>query len=129
MIPIVAATIAAVLLVALAVLQVLLAAGRPYGALVWGGQHRILPRGLRIGSAVAVVLYAAFAAVLLARAGVLPGQDAPFVRVATWVLFAYFTVGIVMNGISRSRPERLTMTPVCVVLAGSTLVLALTGSG
>jgi hypothetical protein len=41
------------------------------------------------------------------------------------VLFAYFAVGVGMNVISRSRAERLTMTPVCAVLAAATLVVAL----
>ena len=48
-----------------------------------------------------------------------------FVRVATWVLVGYFVLGIGMNAISRSRPERAVMTPVCVILAVASLVIAL----
>lgn len=114
------------LLTALAVLQVLVACGLPLGSLVWGGRHRVLPKGLRIGSVVSVVLYAAMAALLLVRSGTLPG-DGTFVRVAVWVLFAYFAIGIIMNAISRSRPERFTMTPISIVLAAATLVIALDG--
>lgn len=112
------------LLAALAVLQVLVAGGRPLGRFVWGGQHRVLPRRLRIGSAISVVLYAGMATLLLSRAGAIPG-DSTFVRVAVWVLFAYFALGIVMNAISRSRPERFTMTPVLIALAAATLIIAL----
>lgn len=122
----VALTIALALLTALAVLQVLVAFGLPLGRLVWGGQHRILPAKLRIGSVISVVFYAGMAAVLLSRGGATPG-DGTVVRVATWVLFAYFAIGIIMNAISRSRPERFTMTPVSVVLAAATLVVALDG--
>ncbi len=121
----VAALVATLVLAAIAVVQVLAAAGRPVGRLVWGGQHRVLPRALRIGSAVSIVLYAAFAAVLLSRAGVLPGGATPFVEVATWVLVAYFAVGVLMNGISRSPAERAAMTPACVVLAVAALLVAL----
>lgn len=121
----IAAIVAAILLAALAALQLCVAAGMPWGRLVWGGAHRVLPRALRIGSALSVLLYAAFAWLLLARAGVLPGSDLPFVVVSTWVLLAYFCLGIVMNAASRSRPERLTMTPVCGVLAAATLIVAL----
>lgn len=121
----VALVIALALLAALAVLQTLVALGLPFGRLVWGGGHTTLPRRLRFASAVTVAVYAAIAAVLLSRAGVLPGGDSVAVRIATWVLFAYFVLGIVMNGISRSRPERVTMTPVTIVLALATLVLAL----
>ncbi|MFF2485307.1 hypothetical protein ACFVSU_02840 [Microbacterium sp. NPDC058062] len=123
--PIVAAVIACLVLGGLAVLQICVAAGAPWGRLVWGGAHRVLPRGLRIASAASVLLYAGFAAVLLSRAGILPGGDSVAVRILTWVLFAYFAVGVVMNAVSRSRAERLTMTPVCLMLAASTLVIAL----
>lgn len=120
----VAAVVATVVLTALAVLQVLVAAGRPYGRLVWGGQHEVLPRRLRIGSAVAVVLYAAFAGVLLWRAGLL-GSSGLVTQVAAWVLFGYFALGIMVNLVSRSRAERLVMTPTCAVLAGCALVVAI----
>ncbi len=121
---ILALTVALVLLAALAVLQVLVALGLPLGHFVWGGQHKILPTGLRIGSAVSVVVYAGMAALLLSRAGVIAG-DGTFVRVATWSLFGYFVLGILMNAISRSEPERFTMTSVTLVLALATLTIAL----
>lgn len=121
----VAALVACLMLATLAVLQICVAAGAPWGRLVWGGTHRVLPRRLRVASTASVLLYAGFAGVLLSRADILPGSDGLLVRILTWVLFAYFAVGIVMNGISRSRAERVTMTPVCVVLAAAALVIAL----
>ena len=42
-----------------------------------------------------------------------------------WVLTGYFALGVVLNAISRSRPERLVMTPVAVVLTVVCLRLAL----
>lgn len=122
---VVASLVACAVLGGLAVLQICVAAGAPWGRLVWGGMHRVLPRRLRIGSALSVVVYGGLAWVLLSRAGVLPGGDTVAVRILTWVAFAYFVVGIGMNAISRSRAERLTMTPVCVVLAAATLIVAL----
>lgn len=121
----VAAVIAVVLLGALAVLQMLLIAGLPLGRFVWGGTHEVLPAKLRIASAVSVVLYAAFAVLLLSRAGILPGGESGFVVVVTWILFAYFVVGIAVNLISRSPAERWTMAPACAVLAVCTLIVAL----
>jgi len=122
-----ALAVALTLLAGLSLLQILVACGLPYGRFVWGGGHRVLPTRLRIGSAVSVVLCGGFAALLLARTGVLPGRESGFVVVATWVLFAYFAVGIVMNLASRSRAERWTMTPACVILAAATLVVATSG--
>ncbi|MET3719575.1 MULTISPECIES: hypothetical protein [unclassified Arthrobacter] len=112
------ALVATAVLAGLAGFQAALIAGAPFGHLAWGGQHRVLPRKLRIGSVVSIALYAVFAYIALARAEVaepLVGQT--FTEVAAWVLTAYFAVGVVMNGISRSRQERLVMTPTVLALA------------
>jgi hypothetical protein len=36
----------------------------------------------------------------------------------------YLLLGVAMNALSRSKPERWTMTPVALVLAGCAFVLA-----
>ncbi|MFE4837271.1 hypothetical protein ACFRAU_21655 [Arthrobacter sp. NPDC056691] len=114
----ISAVLACAVLAGLAVFQVLLMGGVPLGRLAWGGQHRILPARLRIGSAVSVLLYLVFGHAALARTGLAPaiGSDAWY-PVFTWVLTAYFTLGVLMNAISRSKPERLVMTPVALLLA------------
>ncbi len=113
------------LLGALAVYQALLVAGQPLGRFAWGGQHDVLPTGLRVGSAVSIALYAAFAVLMLSAADALAVLPPGFVEVAIWVLTGYFALGIAVNAISRSRSERLVMTPVVLVLALVCLVLAL----
>jgi hypothetical protein len=122
----VAAVVALVLLAGLAVFQVALAAGAPLGHLAWGGQRRVLPTGLRIASAVSVLVYALFAW-MIARAAAFATDvgddvtDGPLI----WVLTAYFGLGILANAISRSIPERLVMTPVAALLFACCLVIAL----
>jgi len=121
-----AATTACILLGLLALFQVALVVGAPFGEFAWGGQHRVLPSRLRIGSLVSLVLYALIAIVLLERAGALSVfGNADVVHVAAWVIFGYFTLGILLNAISRSKKERFTMTPVVIVLAALSLVVAL----
>jgi hypothetical protein len=120
-----AAVVALVLLAALAVFQGLLVAGFPLGRFAWGGQNEVLPRSLRIGSVVSIALYAFFGVLILQAAGLIAPLPDGFAAVAIWVLAGYFVLGIALNAISRSRPERLTMTPVVALLAGSCLVLAL----
>ena len=120
-----AALAATLILAALAVFQAALIAGAPIGRFAWGGQHRVLPTKLRIGSAVSIVLYALFAIVILQRAELIELLPDAVAQVGIWILTAYFVLGIVMNGISRSKPERNLMTPVCVVLAVLCLVVAL----
>ncbi|WP_041795239.1 hypothetical protein [Modestobacter marinus] len=120
-----AASVGVALLAGLAVVQVLLAAGAPLGRFAWGGQHVVLPAGLRVGSAVSVAVYAAVAVVLLDRAEVVDVLPDGLVHVLAWVLTGYFTLGTAMNAVSRSRPERLVMTPVALALAVVCLLLAL----
>ena len=120
----IALAVALVLLAALAALQLLLVFGAPLGRFAWGGQHAVLPARLRVGSVISSVIYVAIALMLLSRMGVI-GGGGTFVRVATWVIFGFFVLSIVMNAISRSRLERLTMTPVATALALATLIIAL----
>lgn len=120
-----ALTAALIVLSALAVLQLLLAFGVPWGRVAWGGAHQVLPRRQRVGSCAAVLLYVGFAALLLSRTGVLPAGDHPFVVIMTWVLLAYFVLSIFVNAMSSSMAERWTMVPVCMVLAAATLIIAI----
>jgi len=122
----IALAVAVVVLTALALLQLAVAAGLPYGRLVWGGQHRVLPTSLRIGSVISVALYAFFVLVLIDRSELAPALGGgSFGIVATWILFGYFTLGIIMNAISRSPIERAVMVPVTLVLAICSLLIAL----
>jgi hypothetical protein len=121
-----AAIAACVLLGALAVFQALLACRRPLGRFAWGGQHEVLPARLRVGSLVAIVVYVVIGWVVLARAG-LVGDGQGVVRVVTWVIAGYFLLGAAGNLASRSRPERLVMTPVAVALCSLTATVAALG--
>lgn len=106
-----------ILLGLLALFQLFLALGAPLGRFAWGGQHRVLPAGLRIGSAVSILIYALIGVIAWDRVGAIDVFGEPFSEVAMWVVFGYFALGILMNAISRSKPERLTMVPVTIVLS------------
>lgn len=121
-----AAVLACLVLGALAVFQGLLVMGAPLGRFAWGGQHRVLPVPLRVGSLVSIVVYALIATVVLARAGIVsPGIPEGVVRAATWVFVAYFFLGIGLNLASRSKPERSVMPVVSAVLCALCVVVAL----
>jgi hypothetical protein len=121
-----AAILAVVLLVVIVVFQLALALGAPWGAAAWGGQNPgVLPRRLRIASAVvAVVVYPLVIAVVLAAAGLIGDDWLPVDgTVAMWVLAGLLGVGALMNVASRSRPERtwgavaLTIGLCCAIIA------------
>ena len=113
-----------VILSLLAVFQLALALGAPLGHFAWGGQHRVLPGRLRIGSLVSIVIYAIIAVLALDRVGLIDVVPDVVSTVGMWVVFAYFVMGVPLNAISRSKPERYVMTPVVTVLAVLSLLVA-----
>jgi preprotein translocase subunit SecG len=120
-----AAVVACLLLLGLIVLQAGLAAGRPWGRYAWGGQHEVLPQQLRISSGVSIAVYLFFAAVALTASGWARLLPEGFANGAAWVIAVYTGLGVLLNGISRSKPERAVMTPVTLVLAVCFVVIAL----
>jgi hypothetical protein len=120
-----AALFATLILGGLALFQAGLVAGQPWGRLAWGGQHVVLPSRLRVGSAVSIVLYAAIAGIVLTAAALFRLMPLGVADIAIWVLVGYFALGVLLNGISRSRAERAVMSPVVAVLAVCCLVVAL----
>lgn len=117
-----------VILALVAAFQIALAAGAPWGRLAWGGSHVVLPTRLRIGSLVAVLIYTVIVVIAFTRLGALQVLPQGAAVVAMWIVFGYFALGIVLNAASRSKPERLVMTPTTVVLAVLSLLIAL-GAG
>ncbi|KGN40529.1 hypothetical protein [Knoellia aerolata] len=120
-----AAVLLTVLLVLLALFQLALALGAPLGRFAWGGQHRVLPTGLRVGSALGIATYVLIAVLALDRTGAVDVLPDRFSRVGMWVVLAYFVLGIGLNAASRSESERRVMVPVTVVLAALSLLVVL----
>jgi hypothetical protein len=114
-----------VILAVLAVFQLALALGAPIGRFAWGGQHRVLPATLRIGSLVSILIYAVIALLALDRVDLIDVVPDPVSTVGMWIVFAYFVLGIPLNAVSRSKAERYTMTPVVAMLAVLSLLVAL----
>lgn len=113
----IAALLACLMLAVLSLFQLSLVLGAPLGRFAWGGQHRTLPLSLRIGSAVSILIYALIAAVVLGRADLVSvGASDGLLRAAAWVVVAYLVLGVGLNAASRSRGERMVMTPTAAVL-------------
>ena len=119
------ASTAAMLLVLLIGFQVALAAGLPLGHAAWGGQYRVLPTRLRLGSLAAAAILGLAAWVILARAGlVAPGAESGAIRLATWLIGGYFVLNTAGNLASKSAVERRVMTPLVLLLAACFFVVA-----
>jgi hypothetical protein len=124
--PELAALLAAIGFTVIAVFQVVIALGAPLGRAAWGGAHIVLPRNLRVASAVAVVIWVVAALVVLDRAGtsIIDLPDA-VTSWGTWALVVVLPIGALMNFASSSPYERFGWGPLALVLAMLTLILAL----
>jgi hypothetical protein len=115
------------LLAAVAVFQLALAAGAPWGAAAWGGSHPgTLPTRFRVASAVAgLVVYPVIIAALLEVGGVLQARWIPRLGpTGLWILTGFFGLGAVGNVVSRSKVERW-WGPVALLVALGCAALAL----
>jgi hypothetical protein len=121
----VAVAVAVSLLSIVAVFQIALALGAPFGAAAWGGQHDgVLPRRLRIASAVAGLVVYPLIIVAILDEGSLDGELLPWnPEPVMWTFAALFGMGTLANLASRSRIERLwaavsgIVAACCVLLA------------
>jgi hypothetical protein len=119
------AVAAAVGFLAIAVFQLALALGAPFGRAAWGGTHVHLPMGLRIASAFAVGVWVLAALIVLGRVGFqVSPLPSTFVRWGTWILVGALLLGALMNFASPSIWERVLWGPVALILAVLCLVVA-----
>jgi len=124
--PVLAAWIFAGLLCVLALFQLALAAGAPWGALAMGGRFPgRFPPAMRVAALVQVVIYGLMGAVVFARAGLILPDMLEASRVAVWPVVALTAVAVVLNLITPSRWERRLWAPVATVMLAASLWVAL----
>ncbi|MET0855313.1 MAG: hypothetical protein ABWY27_01070 [Telluria sp.] len=119
-----AAVVFALLTSVVVLFQVALVSGAPWGEFTLGGEYPgKLPRRIRIVSIFSAILLAAFAAVVLARAGMafLPIWEAS--QWMIWWVVGYCVVGTVLNLNTPSRRERALWSPVVILMLLSSLVV------
>ncbi|MEI6372560.1 MAG: hypothetical protein WCP26_02150 [Actinomycetes bacterium] len=116
----VAARCAVALLGLVALFQIALVAGAPWGAFTQGGQTSgTLPLAGRLLAALSIVVVLVMALAILARAGLGPMARAPrrLITVLTWFTMIYSLLAIVANTASQSASERMLWAPFSLVLA------------
>lgn len=122
----IAAILLTLILIGLGIFQTLLILGFPIGKLAWGGYHKVLPTSLRIASVISILIYTLIALVALDKAEIISFfTNDSVVNTGIWVVTVYFGLGIFVNGISRSKPERIVMTPLTLVLFLLSLMVAI----
>lgn len=118
MISTVISIIGAVLLLAVAVMEILLIIGLPLGEFTMGGRYKVLPPLYRIFAASSVILQLFGAAMILQGGGMMNMWFAGnVIKIICFVFAGFFAVNTVMNLISPSKKEKYVMTPLAAVEA------------
>ena len=118
MISTVCSIIGAVLLLAVAIMEVLLIIGLPLGEFTMGGRHKVLPPMYRIFAALSIILQLFGAAMLLQGGGIMNMWFAgKVIKIICFVFAGFFAVNTIMNIISPSKKEKYVMTPLAAIEA------------
>ena len=107
----------AVLFGIVAIMTALVACGLPLGEFTMGGQHKILPKKLRVAAVISVAIQI-FAMIIILQAGGFISLGLPF-KATKYICFffaAYLSLNTIMNMISKSRKEKYVMTPLSLIV-------------
>ena len=110
------AILGAVIFGVIATMTVLVACGLPLGEYTMGGQHKVLPKNLRVAAVISVAIQI-FAMIIILQAGDFISLWFSF-KVTKYICFffaAYLSLNTIMNMISKSRKERFVMTPLSLI--------------
>ena len=123
---------AAVLFGAIAVFQVALALGAPWGTFAYGGRavrdDGTLPLTYRLSSAFAAVLLVLFAVVILVRGGAIgTSGNSTLVTVMSWVIVGFMAINTVMNFMGKHWVERYVFGGMTVGLVALCSIVAVAG--
>jgi hypothetical protein len=109
-----------------ALFQIALVTGAPWGHLTMGGQNigRLAPR-LRLAAALQAFVLLSLAAVVLARAGLaFPGLTGPSLSLV-WVAVIVSGLSLALNLVTRGKWERRIWAPAALIMLVSSLLVAL----
>lgn len=114
-----------------ALFQITLILGAPFGAAAFGGANAgQLPQEWRIASAVSACVWLLAALIVLARGGLAIAPLPKAVsRWGTWVVVGFLALGTVLNLASSSPWERFGWAPFALTLMILCIILARGGSG
>ena len=100
------------------ILSFLIILGLPLGELTMGGQYKVFPKKLRIVLVSQLLLQVFFVIVILQMGGYLPlWFSYKTTRIILIVMAIYLSLNVLMNLASKSRKERLIMTPLSLIAA------------
>ena len=100
------------------ILSFLIILGLPLGELTMGGRYKVFPKKLRIVLVSQLLLQVFFVIVILQMGGYLPlWFSYKATRIILIVMAVYLSLNVLMNLASKSKKERLIMTPLSLIAA------------
>ena len=118
---------AIVLLGLIFTLYLLVGLGAPLGFLVWGGKYDgKLPKDIRTKSFLTLPIQLLAIFTLLKLGDLIKGEDMTLLIIFGYVFMIYFFLNVFMNLLSKSKLEKVIMTPTAfIVFLGFVYVLFL----
>lgn len=112
--------------VVVAIFQLLLALGAPFGEFTMGGKYPgRLPVKMRIAAIIQIAILFLFTATIMSKAGIAFNFLHDIARYGVWVVFAFFIIGSVVNLTSSSKKEKFVMGPLNLVALFCSFMVAI----
>lgn len=117
MIGYVVSLICAIITFGMALLQLSITFGAPFGEYVLGGENKVLPKKMRFVSCAFFLIFTFVAAIYLQWGKILKiGLNAKFVKVIIIVNTLFLAYAVIGNGmLTKSKKEKYVMTPFSIV--------------
>lgn len=107
-----------ILILFIIVIYILFALGYPVGEYIMGGQNKVMPKGKNRLILVAIILQIVMMATLLQGGKVINLGILDIVtRILCWIFAIYVSLNVIMNLFSRSKKEKMVMTPLSFITA------------
>lgn len=117
--------IVAIIFLSIAVFQLLLSLGYPLGEFAMGGYFKVLPKKLRMISAINAIILLLMAFVFLVDSKVIIAYTFLPTNLLVWAITIFLGVNSIANLMSQSKKERLVMTPLSTITFLLCLVISL----
>lgn len=121
----IAACISAIIFLVISVFQTLLALGFPLGEYSWGGFHKgVLPKKLRISSMISAIILLIIGFVFLVHSKIILIEIA-YLNIIVWIFTIFLGLNTIGNLASKSKKEKMIMTPLSCIAFLSCLFVAI----
>lgn len=106
--------------------QLSLAFGAPFGKLAWGGVYNVLPASLRFGSFISAIIFLFGIMIVSEKALFYSLFYYPILAdIFIWLFVVLFGLSTIGNLFSKSKYERLVMTPIAFLSFCFCLIIAI----